>query len=126
MAISNAILAALLLAAAGQAAAVDTPQAERRVVEIYPGASVYTRDGDRFAKAGDAGSAVVLPAVVREESPRGYVRVDGTTGPVWLDALDVEVVPPRTARNADCRMQVSGNPSMQVAASRAAGEGCSQ
>ena len=57
--------------------------------------------------------------------PRGgYVRVEAGGGSLWLDEMDVNLDPPRAARAAACA-GVSSNVSVQLAASRGAGDaGC--
>jgi hypothetical protein len=121
---------ALLLAAcvAFAAHAGDDPAGAataRKVVKISAGAQAFVAEGDGFRRDGPAQGKLVLPAVVLAVSPRGYVQVQGSSGPLWLDELDVDIEPRQTAAKADCTLAVSSDASTRVAASRGAGEGCS-
>lgn len=98
----------------------------RKVVKLGVGAQSFVAEGDGFRRDGAAKGRLVLPAVVLAVSPRGYVQVQGSTGPMWLDELDVDIEPRQTASKADCTLAVSSDASTRVAASRGAGEGCSR
>ena len=124
-----------LLLAAGMAFAAFAAQAGdgagappvRKVVRMASGAVAFVAEGEGFRRDGAAEGRVVLPAPVLEESPRGYVRVEGNDGPLWLDELDVDIEPRKTASAAACppaSRAVSNPNSSMLAATRGAGESC--
>lgn len=122
-AILGFVLACLAMPAfaSGDEAAAAPAQ---KVVKLAPGAVAFVAEGDGFRRDGPVGDRVVLPATVLELSPRGYVRVEAGGGSLWLDEMDVNLDPPRAARAAACA-GVSSNVSVQLAASRGAGDaGC--
>lgn len=104
-----------------------TSGAVRRVTEFtVPAPLAFQRVDDRFKRLGPlAAGAVKLPAPVLEESSKGYVLVASATGPVWLDKLDVTLVPRKApATMARCGPAVTSAADTTVAAVRGAGEGC--
>lgn len=66
-------------------------------------------------------SAFTLPAPVLEESPKGYVKIAAQGHNVWLDAMDVDVYPPKTSGSTGC---VATGTGQKANVGRGIGEGC--
>lgn len=117
------VLLAACMPVAALANGADVPAAApaQKVVQLAPGAVAFVAEGDGFRRDGPVGNRVVLPAAVLEVSPRGYVHVVAGDGTLWLDEMDVRLDPPKAAQAASCGA-VSSNVSVQLAASRGAGE----
>lgn len=131
-----AIALALLLAApvpahaaepsAAHDAALGSPPAQpTNVIRLRRAqASRFNVEEGRFRR-GDAldPAQLPLPARVALVSPRGYVQVEGPSGPLWLDAMDVVQDPPPQVK-ARCLGAVSAHPTRKVAGVSGAGEDC--
>lgn len=86
---------------------------------------IYERRGDVFQRVGKIEAATIaLPATVIEEDGKGYVQVNSAQGAVWLDLMDVRILPPKKAAAAECVRLPTRTLDSTTAATRGAGEGC--
>lgn len=121
------LVPSLALGAAGSAGDAATTQPASRVVSLAtqtpttylvdPASGEVSR-GDRL----EAG-ALTLPAPVLGTSTHGYIQVQGSEGPVWLDPMDVTLDTPPTVQ-ARCLNNVTQARDTTTAGVLGAGEGC--
>lgn len=107
------------------APAAATPPAESKVVKLRRAqVMTFAPDGDRFRRVGPlAPGALALPARVLQASGRGYVLIEATPSPVWVEKMDVDIQP-KLPLNAQCIAGVSTAADTTQGIVRGAGQGC--
>lgn len=120
-------LAGVAVLAMGMATAHAQQTATTRAVVALESSNppVYEQRDDTFRRHGNLEDGqLVLPAPILAESGRGYVQVQTTHGPIWLDKMDVAIQPPlQPATSAACDKLSTASDTV-VAMVRGAGEGC--
>lgn len=122
--------AALALPAAAQAGDAPTAAATTAHVIGFTAGKLHTyqQQDDRFRRAGEFDiAAAVLPLKVLSVSKKGYVQVEGPSGPVWLDKLDVKLDSAGALSQAvQCNRRVTTTAKVKSHVGMGAGEGCNQ
>ena len=118
------ILAAALPLLATAATAAESKVLAYRVSEI----TLYKLEGTIFRKDARVPAAQMPapPVPIAEVSPKGYIRVTTSHGPVWLDEMDVRVDLAKGVSSSGCDTRPIAAPSdRQLFAGAGAGEkGC--
>lgn len=98
---------------------------EQKVVEyLIDEIGLYEEKGNSFVLAGKsaAGYMPALPVLVLESSPMGYVKIRMDDKDVWLDTMDVDVEPPKTAGDCEKKSGVSSSSKKKAFHTRGIGE----
>ncbi|GAA3933258.1 hypothetical protein [Luteimonas lutimaris] len=128
------LLSAMLSTLPPAAQAGDAPAAAAATTEAHVVGftarklHTYQQEDDRFRRSGELDiAATVLPLKVLSVSKKGYVEVEGPSGPVWLDKLDVKLDSAGALSQAvQCNRRVTTTASVKSHVGMGAGEGCDQ
>jgi len=86
--------------------------------------SVFEQRGKSFKRIAKRSQNEMpsLPAAVLEASSKGFVKIKTANGLVWLDTMDVKVVPPKTSGKSTKKHGVSSSSKKKGFHTRGIGE----
>lgn len=86
--------------------------------------SVFTQKGKSFKRTAKIPVEEMpqVPVPVLETSSKGFVKIEMTSGQVWLDTMDVDVEPPKTSGKSTKKHSVSSSSKKKGFHTRGVGE----
>lgn len=98
---------------------------EQKVVAyLTKNVNLFAQQGQAFKRTAKVpvGEMPALPVEVLTVSPKGFVKIQMANGFVWLDSMDVDVLPPKSSGRSTKKHQVSASSKKKGFHTRGMGE----